>query len=98
MKFKKPVFSPSTFYRLPTDFWFKLYSTCFSITQNAPPIIDMSGTWFTPLIAAVKLGVPYFNFDFNISRYDEIKKDFKPLQSLIGNFLINYFIFNLFRK
>jgi len=98
LKFKKPVFSSSTFYCLPTDFWLKLYSTCFFITQNAPPIIDMSGTWFTPLIAAVKLGVPYFNFDFNISRYDEIKKDFKPLQSLIGNFLINYFIFNLFRK
>ena len=92
MKFKKPVFSPSTFYCLPTDFWFKLYSTCFFITQNAPPIIDMSGTWFTPLIAAVKLGVSYFNFDFNISRY-EIKKDFKPLQSLIGNFFNKLFYF-----
>jgi len=58
----------------------------------------MSGTWFTPLIAAVKMGVPYFNFDFNVSRYEEIKKNYKVIHSLIGTFFKNILFLKLFRK
>ena len=95
---------PSTLYRLPVDFWMKLYNTCKTLTTDSlpPAIIDMSGSWLTPLIASVKMGVPYFNFDFNSTRYEEIskqKKDkpaFACINSLIGKIFIIYYLF--FRK
>ncbi len=49
------------------------------------PIVDMSGCWFTPLIAAVNLGVPYFNADISNSRFQLLKQnEFKVLAELVG--------------
>jgi hypothetical protein len=49
------------------------------------PIIDLSGAWLTPMVAAIKLAVPYFFVDHMSARLISFREiQYKPIISLIG--------------
>jgi hypothetical protein len=50
------------------------------------PVIDFSGLWLTPMIAAVSSGTPYLYCEYMIGRQNVIKvSQFKPMAHLISN-------------
>ena len=56
-------------YNLNPSFWEELYEICINPSKENLAIIDCLGPWLSPLVAAVNLGVPYFNVDANAERF-----------------------------
>ena len=62
-------------YNINSSFWEDLYNICKNTSQKKLPIIDCLGPWLSPLVAAVNLGVSYFNIETSAERYEHFTKN-----------------------
>ncbi len=62
-----------------------LYTTCVGKGSTGVAIVDLSGPWFTPAVAAFNLKVPYIYLEYLAARYNYFKESvFSSFISLIG--------------
>jgi hypothetical protein len=72
-------------YFLHPNFWGALYVTCCGLTSNAP-IVDCSGAWLTPFVAALTMDVPYINLKYIANCFAALKSaNFAPVVGLVSN-------------
>jgi hypothetical protein len=82
---KSETLKPRDAYLLHPNFWGALYITCCGLTSSAP-IIDCSGAWLIPFVAALTLGVPYINLEYIANQFAALKTaNFTPVVGLVSN-------------
>ena len=82
---KNAQYQPKVEYRIHPSFWNALYLSCCG-ANSILPIIDFSGLWLTPMVAAVFSATSYLYCKYMAGRQNLIKAtQFKQMAHLISN-------------